>query len=147
MDDLGVIALMSGIAHHDGWKPYRAYDVVHSLCNAHHVRELNEIGWISHQFWANDMATLLCEANAIVKAAKATGAPSLSVSALHSIRTRYGQIIAAGRLTNPGPSTATRRRPTTFSSASTPSGRTSCASPPTSTPVSITTRRSATSGW
>jgi transposase len=103
MDDLGVIALMSGIAHHDGWKPYRAYDVVHSLCNAHHIRELNEIGWISHQFWANDMATLLCEANAIVKAAKATGATCLSDSALHSIRIRYGQIIAAGRLTNPGP--------------------------------------------
>jgi len=103
MDDLGVIGQMMGIAHHDGWKPYRAYDVDHSLCNAHHLRELDEIGWISHQFWANDMMTLLCEAKDTVEAAKAGGATSLSDSALHSIRVRYGQIIAAGRLTNPGP--------------------------------------------
>jgi len=103
MDDLGVIDHMTGIAHHDGWKPYRAYDVVHSLCNAHHLRELDEIGWISHQFWAGDMVTLLCETKTMVETAKAKGATSLSDSAWHSTRTRYGQIIAAGRLTNPGP--------------------------------------------
>ncbi len=103
MDELGVIAQMSGIAHHDGWRPYRAYDVVHSLCNAHHLRELDEIGWISHQFWANDMATLLCEAKDMVETAQAKGATRLSDSTLHSIRVRYGLVIAAGRLTNPGP--------------------------------------------
>jgi transposase len=103
MDDLGVIDQMTGIAHHDGWRPYRAYDVVHSLCNAHHLRELDEIGWISHQFWAGDMVALLCEAKIMVETAKAAGATSLSANALHSIRIRYGQIIAAGRLTNPGP--------------------------------------------
>ena len=103
MDELGVIDQMTGIAHHDGWRPYRAYDVVHSLCNAHHLRELDEIGWISHQFWANDMTALLCHAKAMVETAKAKGVTGLSDSALHSIRVRYGQIIAAGRLTNPGP--------------------------------------------
>ncbi|HVC71292.1 MAG TPA: IS66 family transposase [Acidimicrobiales bacterium] len=103
MDDLGVIDHMAGIAHHDGWQSYRAYDVVHSLCNAHHLRELDEISWISHQFWAGDMAALLCDAKHIVETAKATGATSLSAGALHSIRVRYGLIIAAGRLTNPGP--------------------------------------------
>jgi transposase len=103
MDDLGVIGQMTGIAHHDGWRPYRAYDLVHSLCNAHHLRELDEIGWISHQFWANDMAALLGDAKDMVETAKAKGVTGLSDSALHSIRTRYGQIIATGRLTNPGP--------------------------------------------
>ncbi|MGH7735653.1 MAG: IS66 family transposase, partial [Gemmatimonadales bacterium] len=103
MDDLGVIEYMSGVAHHDGWRPYRAYDVTHSLCNAHHLRELDEIGWISHQFWAGDMVALLCDAKDMVETAKASGAPSLSSSALHSVRVRYGQIIAAGLLTNPGP--------------------------------------------
>jgi len=103
MDDLGVIDQMTGIAHHDGWRPYRVYDVVHSLCNAHHLRELDEIGWISHQFWAGDMAALLCDAKDMVQTAKSAGSTSLSDSSLHSIRTRYGQIIAAGRLTNPGP--------------------------------------------
>jgi transposase len=35
MDDMGVIEAMTGVAVHDGWKPYRSYDVVHALCNAH----------------------------------------------------------------------------------------------------------------
>ncbi len=35
MDEMGVIATMRGVAVHDGWKPYRSYDVLHQLCNAH----------------------------------------------------------------------------------------------------------------
>jgi transposase len=35
MEEMGVIEKMTGVAIHDGWKPYRAYDVVHALCNAH----------------------------------------------------------------------------------------------------------------
>jgi transposase len=34
MDDLGVIGAMTGVAIHDGWRPYRHYDVDHALCNA-----------------------------------------------------------------------------------------------------------------
>ena len=34
MDAMGVIASMRGVAVHDGWKPYRSYDVLHQLCNA-----------------------------------------------------------------------------------------------------------------
>jgi hypothetical protein len=37
MEDLGVISKMSGIAVHDGWRPYRRYDVAHQLCNAHYA--------------------------------------------------------------------------------------------------------------
>jgi len=35
MDAMGVIEKMSGIAVHDGWRPYRSYEVVHALCNSH----------------------------------------------------------------------------------------------------------------
>jgi hypothetical protein len=35
MDAMGVIAKMKGVAIHDGWKPYRSYDVLHQLCNSH----------------------------------------------------------------------------------------------------------------
>ena len=38
MDDLGVIRQMTGVAVHDGWKPYRHRKVVHALCNAHYLR-------------------------------------------------------------------------------------------------------------
>lgn len=44
IDEIGVMEKMAGVAIHDGWKPYRTYDVVHGLCNAHHVRELEAIG-------------------------------------------------------------------------------------------------------
>ncbi|MGD0255804.1 MAG: transposase, partial [Acidimicrobiales bacterium] len=56
MDDLGVIGSMTGVALHDGWKPYRSYDVLHALCNAHHLRELVAIGVVWDQGWANDLA-------------------------------------------------------------------------------------------
>ena len=37
MDDIGVIAKMTGVAVHDGWKPYRSYDVVQDFvqCTPH----------------------------------------------------------------------------------------------------------------
>lgn len=35
IDAMGVMAKMAGVACHDGWKPYRSYDVLHQLCNAH----------------------------------------------------------------------------------------------------------------
>ena len=52
MDDMGVIAKMSGVAVHDGWKPYRAYEVIHALCNAHHLRELQGVIERFDQDWA-----------------------------------------------------------------------------------------------
>ncbi len=62
MDDIGVIAKMHGIAVHDGWRSYRTYDVVHALCNAHHIRELSGVGVGWTQGWANEMIDLLVEA-------------------------------------------------------------------------------------
>ncbi len=38
MEEMGVIEKMTGVLVHDGWKPYRAYDVVHALCNAHSAK-------------------------------------------------------------------------------------------------------------
>jgi transposase len=49
MDDLGVIAHMTGIAVHDGWRPYRKHEVTHALCNAHHLRELANVGVVWDQ--------------------------------------------------------------------------------------------------
>jgi len=52
MGDLGVIAHMTGVAVHDGWRPYRSFDVTHALCNAHHLRELEGVGVVWNQGWA-----------------------------------------------------------------------------------------------
>ena len=108
MDDLGVIGSMSGVAVHDGWKPYRHYDVEHALCNAHHLRELLAVGIGWDQGWANDLADLLREAKRSVESARNNGVDYLDQATLHSIRVRYGQLVAKGFAANPAPETGKR---------------------------------------
>ena len=109
MDDLGVIGEMSGVAVHDGWRPYRHYGIDHALCNAHHLRELTAVavGW--DQGWANDLAGLLVEAKHAIEAARAEGSDHLDAATLHSIRVRYGQLVAKGFAANPEPEVGKRR--------------------------------------
>ena len=101
MDHMGVIAEMAGVAIHDGWKPYRSYEVVHALCNAHHLRELTGVVDTLGQEWATEMIDLLLDAKEAVESAVARGAEHLDGSTLHSIRIRYGKLIAAGWNLNP----------------------------------------------
>ncbi len=108
MDEMGVIEKMRGIAVHDGWKPYRSYDVLHALCNAHHLRELEGIGVVWDQGWANDMIELLVGAKEAVETARRKGKDHLDRSVLHSIRTRYGMLIQRGWAANPAPKTGRR---------------------------------------
>jgi transposase len=108
MDAMGVIAKMQGTAVHDGWKPYRSYDVLHQLCNAHHARELEAVavGW--DQGWADEMIGLLAEAKEAVESARATGVDHLDATTLHSIRVRYGMLIQKGWAANPDPEVGKR---------------------------------------
>jgi len=69
MDDIGIIPNFGGILCHDHWKPYYKYDCDHSLCNAHHLRELTYIEEQENQKWAKDMRELLLEINSAVEAA------------------------------------------------------------------------------
>jgi transposase len=107
MDDMGVIAKMTGVAVHDGWKPYRAYDVVHALCNAHHLRELDGVIERFGQEWAEQMLTLLLDAKESVEQAIEQGHTGLDPGVLHSIRVRYGKLVSKGWTANEG-ATATR---------------------------------------
>jgi transposase len=108
LDDLGVIGAMSGVAVHDGWKPYRHFDVSHALCNAHHLRELAAVGIVWDQTWANELAALLVEAKNATETARNSGNDELDAATLHSIRVRYGQLIAKGFAANPPPLTGKR---------------------------------------
>ena len=108
MDDLGVIGAMSEVGNHDGWRPHRHYDVDHALCNAHHLRELKALGVGWDQGWANDLVGLLVEAKHAVEDARATGADQFDAATLHSIRVRYGQLVAKGFSLNPAPAVGKR---------------------------------------
>jgi transposase len=109
MGELGVIAHMSGVAVHDGWRPYRSFDVTHALCNAHHLRELEGVGVVWNQGWANDLADLLGEAKTTVDEAIDNEQTSLDDTTLHSIRVRYGMLVAKGFAANPAPPDGVKR--------------------------------------
>jgi len=51
---------VTGIVVHDHWKPYYTLKgVLHALCNAHHLRELNALVEIEKEDWARKMQRLL----------------------------------------------------------------------------------------
>jgi transposase len=39
MDEMDILAHFAGVAVHDGLQSYAAYEAIHSLCNAHHLRD------------------------------------------------------------------------------------------------------------
>jgi transposase len=102
METMGVIAHLSGVLVHDGWKAYRTYDnVSHALCNAHHLRDLTAVSETQGQGWADDMAALLAETWCQVLEDKAAGESALAPEVLGRVTSRYRAIIAAGYAVNP----------------------------------------------
>lgn len=111
IDEMGLFVLhdeegntiwtFDGIAMHDGWQSYRSYDVVHALCNAHHLRELQAAGEVWDQKWALDMIALLTSAKSAVEQAKRKGASGLDASTYHGILSRYGRLVRQGFQANP----------------------------------------------
>ncbi len=63
MESGGVIPLFKGTLCHDHWKPYYTYSCIHSLCNAHHIRELERAFEQDNQEWAKKMQHLLLKIN------------------------------------------------------------------------------------
>jgi len=84
-------SLLKGIVGkivHDHWKPYFTInDVLHVLCNAHHLRELKALIEIDEESWAQDMYTLLKEASYLEN-------PSAGLQ--QEISDKYDQIVTAG---------------------------------------------------
>ena len=103
IDERGVLTNFDGVGVHDGWQSYFSYDCAHSLCNAHHLRELRFIVERYEQPWAQQMMTLLCEIKAQVDEAKAAGKAALSTRQLHEFEERYQTILMAGFKANPPP--------------------------------------------
>ena len=105
MDAAGVIGnlLPAAVLVHDGWKPYATYDVVHALCNAHHLRELTGVAE-NHRDqagWAEVMIAFLTEVHHSVGRAKDAGSDGFAPDLLATYRARYAKIIDAAWHANP----------------------------------------------
>lgn len=102
IDEFAVLPGYRGVAVHDGWTPYRRYDVTHQLCNSHHIRELRAVSE-SGQLWADELSALLVTTLDKVHVAKAAGQCSLSTRTLNSVTRRYDELVQVGLLANPPP--------------------------------------------
>lgn len=105
-DQIGILPRLKGNAVHDNWKPYMKYDCLHSLCNAHHIRELTAVHEQDRQPWAQWMIGFLIESKQVVEQAKKEGKKRLDPSVIRQFEQRYKTIVAAGMKANPPPNRA-----------------------------------------
>jgi transposase/uncharacterized coiled-coil protein SlyX len=102
MDEMGILPQYRGVAKHDGLPAYFKYkELINSLCNAHHLRELTWVIENEHQVWAQQMYDLLLDGKAAVDEAKENSKTSLELEQLTDLVSRYNGIIALGYEENP----------------------------------------------
>jgi transposase/predicted secreted protein len=101
IDAIGIVPTLAGRAGHDHWPAYcTSPDLAHSLCQAHHLRELACIAERSQQGWASEMAKLLVEITTAVEEAR-PGHRQLPEAQRGEFALRYAQVIAAGLKAHP----------------------------------------------
>src|SRR5882757_2373271 len=85
-----------GIVVHDHWKPYYTLKgVLHALCNAHHLRELQALVEIEKEDWARRMQRLLRRACHAANLAREQGV-TLSPAFIGLIERCYDAILTEG---------------------------------------------------
>jgi transposase len=91
-----LLADVTGIVVHDHWRPYYGMpDVLHALCNAHHLRELKALIDIEKEDWARKMHRLLRRACHAVNLARERGSP-LKPGLIALIERRYDAFVIEG---------------------------------------------------
>ncbi len=75
----GILPNFSRTAVHDHWKSYFNYECNHSLCNAHHIRELTFLHEEYGQDWAKGMIDFLLEVKNEVDKAQGVSFDSTTV--------------------------------------------------------------------
>lgn len=94
--EIGILPQLTGRACHDGLSAYMKYACAHSLCNAHHLRELT---FLHEQFgreWAREMRELMMEIKREVDEAKLRGHSELPRRRQAAFEQRYGEILSEG---------------------------------------------------
>ena len=92
MDEMGVLPKYKGTLCHDHWKPYFKYECRHSLCNAHHLRELERAWEQDEQKWAKQMIEMLKKINNEVN----DSGGSLTQDKIRKYKIKYRKILKDG---------------------------------------------------
>src|ERR671921_1401901 len=91
-----LLSAVVGIVVHVHWKPYYTMEgVLHALCNAHHLRELQALVDIEKEEWARRMQCLLRRACHATHLARDRGVP-LDPRLVAQFRRRYDTIVTEG---------------------------------------------------
>jgi transposase len=117
MNAIGILPEYKGILVHDHLKAYLRYlDCLHSLCNAHHLRELVFILERHNQIWAGEMIRLLVVMKNCVERAKTRGQNKLSPKLSQLLLQRYDKLLEEGfkldeslNINEPSPVVPTKR--------------------------------------
>lgn len=97
IDAFNILPGFAGIAVHDGWHPYRTYEVTHALCNAHHQRELVAAAETNpDQDWPALLSGVLDELNVAAHTARELDLPELPAEVWHPMVARFDEHLAAG---------------------------------------------------
>jgi transposase len=97
MEAAGILPDFRGHAVHDHWKSYWAYrGCSHSLCNAHHLRELRYCEELTGHFWPIAARRLLIEGKEAVAEARAAGKTALEPEQVEELLARYDEQIRNG---------------------------------------------------
>lgn len=102
---IGILPKFTGILCHDHWKPYYTYECTHSLCNAHHLRELTRAWEQDDQKWAKGMKALLENMNHAVNDAGG----QLESAESKKYRYKYRTILKKAEAECPPPDEAQRK--------------------------------------
>ena len=103
MDAMEILSEFEGVAVHDHWRPYFSYtDVMHGLCNAHHLRDLTFVHEQYEQDWAEDMSQCLLDIKKEVDQARLY-IDKLDSDKIEEFEGRFDKIIARGSKLNPPP--------------------------------------------
>lgn len=102
MTAAGILPVFQGVAVHDHWKPYFRFEqVVHSLCGAHLLRELNYFDETLKHQWPAQLKQVLIDAKTAVTQAKDAQQTSLSSEQMAELEQRYDQWVNHGLLIFP----------------------------------------------
>jgi len=102
MTAAGILPIFQGVAVHDHWKPYFRFDaMVHSLCGAHLLRELNYFDETLKHQWPAQLKQVLIDAKTAVAQAKEAQQTSLEPEQMAELEQRYDQWVNHGLLIFP----------------------------------------------